>query len=299
MTIKRKAYAVPAETLGERQVRVVCSTAEVDRMGEVVVQEGLDLTCYLQNPVVLWQHDPEQPIARAITVELVDGVVMALLQFPPEGVSCKADEVYGLVKAGILNTVSIAFDPITVEPMDPAQSRGPLRYIAAELLEISFVSIPANPGAAVISRQHRAAGKPQIKSLYDVGSLASALQNLDWIRYDAQWEADLDRPDSKVPAMLGEAMQTLGAALIAMTQEEVAALLAEAEAAPELVDGDVLVEDADFVEAAATPGVRKFRAGLRRIRQARKAGAVTKASRALATRQRNQRRRDATVIALG
>jgi phage head maturation protease len=97
-----------------------------------VVQEGLDLEPYLQKPVVLWGHDPEQPIARAISAELIDGQLMAQIQFAPEGISCKADEIYGLVKAGILNTVSIGFDPIDAQPIDPANPKGPLKYITAE-----------------------------------------------------------------------------------------------------------------------------------------------------------------------
>ncbi len=300
MAIKRKAYASAAETLGERQVRVICSTADVDRMGEVVVQEGLDLAAYLENPVVLWQHDPQQPIARAATVALADGMVQALVQFPGEGVSPKADEVYGLIKAGILNTVSIGFDPSEMEPMDPGQPRGPQRYRASELLEISFVSIPANRGAAVVSRQHRAAlGSPRVRSLYDVGALASALSNLGWIRDDAQWEADFEGDASQVPAMLGQAMQTLGAALVAMTQEEVAELLAEADAEPEVLPEPVPLDDAVYIEAGATPAIRKFRAGLRRTRSVPAAGIPTRATRAAALRERTRRKRDAHVIALG
>ena len=297
MAIKRKAFASQAETLGDRQVRVICSTAEVDRVGEIVVQEGLDLGPYLDNPVVLWQHDPEQPIARAVSVELVDGCVMALVQFPPEGVSCKADEVYGLVKAGILNTVSIGFDPTTVEPIDPVNPKGPLKYLSAELLEISFVSIPANRGAAVVARQHR---KPaaKVKSLYDVGQAAYLLEQMGWLQSSAQYEADFEEDASKVPAMLGQAMQQFGAALIAMTEEEVAELMAQADAEPETVAAEVSAEDADFVEAGKTAAIRKFRAGLRLIRRA-KPGVVTKGARALAMRERARRKRDMTIRALG
>jgi len=56
--------------------------------------------------------------------------------------------------------VSIGFDPVDMEPMNPAQPRGPQRYLKSELLEISFVAIPANTGAGVVQRaftRHRAA----------------------------------------------------------------------------------------------------------------------------------------------
>ena len=94
MTIVRRAYGAESFAVGDRQVRVICSTADVDRAGDMVVQAGIELSAYRQNPVVLWNHDPEQPIARAIEIGVVDGRLQALVQFPPEGVSAKADEVY-------------------------------------------------------------------------------------------------------------------------------------------------------------------------------------------------------------
>ncbi len=48
MNILRKAYSAATETLAEqRQVRVICSTAEVDRQGEIIVQAGIDTAAYM------------------------------------------------------------------------------------------------------------------------------------------------------------------------------------------------------------------------------------------------------------
>lgn len=153
MTIHRKALGAQTETLAEkRQVRVICSAPEIDRAGEVVVQEGIDLSAYLTNPVVLWQHDPEQPIARAVEIGVVGGKLQALVQFPPEGTSAKSDEVYGLVKAGVINATSIGFEPKDMEPMDPKKPYGAQKYLSCELMEFSFVSVPAVRGATVVER---------------------------------------------------------------------------------------------------------------------------------------------------
>src|SRR6185312_2457789 len=153
MTIKRKFLVAETQTLADlRQVRVVCSTDQVDRAGEVIVQGGIDLTNYRSNPIVLWQHDPEQPIARAIDIGVVAGKLQALVQFPDAGVSAKAVEVYGLIKAGVVNATSVGFDPLESEPMDPNRPRGPQRYSKTGLMEFSFVSVPANPGASIIAR---------------------------------------------------------------------------------------------------------------------------------------------------
>jgi HK97 family phage prohead protease len=154
MTI-RKLYNESTTTLADkRQVRVICSTGAVDRAGEVIAQDGISLTAYRLNPIVLWQHNPDQPIARALEIGVINGALQALVQFPPEGTSAKADEVYGLIKAGVVNATSVGFDPLTCEPMDPARPRGPQRFLKSELMEFSFVSVPANAAALIVARQH-------------------------------------------------------------------------------------------------------------------------------------------------
>jgi hypothetical protein len=64
------------------------------------------------------------------------------------------------------------------------------------------------------------------KGLYSIGTLASVLSDLQWVQQSAEWEAEWEEDGSAVPAMLAEAMRQLGAALIAMTEEEVAEALA-------------------------------------------------------------------------
>lgn len=291
--LKRKAYAAPVEAVGERQVRVICSTDAVDRLGEVVVQEGINLDAYHANPIVLWGHDPDQPIGRA-AVSLSGGQLHALVDFPPPGVSAKADEVCGLVKAGIINTVSIGFDPVEMEPMEPDDRRkdAPLRYLKSELLELSFVTIPANRDAQVTQRQlrRRAAAAPVLRGLWQVGLLAETLQSVGWLAQDVAWEAEFEQDASQVPAMLAEAMQKLADALLAMTAEEVAELLAA-----DLPPGITTESESDqaAVTAGTTPALRKFLAGYRRRADAPAPPATTH------TAERRQRARSARVMALG
>ncbi len=247
--IRRKSHIAKAEALGERQVRVICSTPDVDRMGDVVVQDGIDLSAYIENPIVLWQHDPAHPIGRASNIGLRGGVLTADVDFAPAGISATADEVCGLTKAGVINTVSIGFQPIESAPMDPSKPRGAQRFVKSELMEFSFVSIPANTGAAVIARQvtqppastattvpvnrKTLAGfmaRIQRKDLCDVGCLAWILQSLGCAVDCAAWEAAMEGDGSQVPQMLVDAMQAVANALLAMTQEEVAEALADAQA---------------------------------------------------------------------
>lgn len=156
MTIQ-KFVAAKTEALGDRQVRVICSTGDMDRAGDIVVQDGIDLTAYRMNPIVLWGHDNEQPIAKATEIGVVDGKLMATVDFAPAGISAKADEICGLVKSGVVSAVSIGFTPIESEPLDRANpKKGPQKYLKCELGEFSFVSVPANAAALTVARRNSA-----------------------------------------------------------------------------------------------------------------------------------------------
>src|SRR6185312_14854393 len=103
-TMRRVAFVTTTKTgagVGHRQVRCIVSTADTDRMGDVIVQTGIDLTSYRRNPIVLWQHDANFPIARAVEIGITGGALTALVQFPDEGTDPTSDRVYALIKAGI------------------------------------------------------------------------------------------------------------------------------------------------------------------------------------------------------
>lgn len=155
MAMITKVYPVVANGagLGDRQVRVICSTPEVDRAGEVIEQDGIDLSEFAENPIALWSHNAEHPVGTVKEIGIKSGLLQALVEFAPEGVSEKADEICRLVKGGIVKAVSVGFDPVEMEPMDPARPRGPQRYVRSKLLELSFVAIPCNRDAMVVERK--------------------------------------------------------------------------------------------------------------------------------------------------
>lgn len=149
----RKLLDSQTETAADtRQVRVICSTDSVDRMGDVIVQSGIDLTNYRRNSVVLWGHDPNKPVARAIDIGVRNNRLEATVQFPPEGDDEDSDWVYGKIKSGLVNATSVGFIPRNAEPIDPKQPWSGYKFTESELLEFSFVSIPANQDALIIGR---------------------------------------------------------------------------------------------------------------------------------------------------
>lgn len=153
MELTRKLLAGSSLTLADqRLVKVVCSTSDPDRMGDVIVQTGIDLAAYRNNPIVLWGHSADVPIARAIEIDVKDGKLQATVQFPPEGDDEDSDWVYGKIKAGIVNATSVGFIPKDYEPLDSKQPWGGFKFLKSELLEFSFVSVPANSGCLIVGR---------------------------------------------------------------------------------------------------------------------------------------------------
>ena len=136
------------------------STDAVARDGNVWLPAGCDLTDYRKNPIVLWQHQPDEPIGTASNLRIVGGALVGRIKFAPAGVSAKADTARGLMKAGVLCGISAGIEAIDVVPIDATRPRGGQKIIKWSLLEISAVSIPADTGAGVTARAHPMTRKP-------------------------------------------------------------------------------------------------------------------------------------------
>lgn len=158
----------------DRVIRFVASDETPDRVGDVIQVSGWNLTQYKKNPVVLWGHDSNSmpPIGKSVNIRRGAGpnggsALLASIQFAPKEAYEFADTVYQLTKAGFLNAVSVGFMPRdTKELTDKERSKlgmpsYGLMYTKADLLEISVVSVPANPSALVTGA----------KSLVDSGVL--------------------------------------------------------------------------------------------------------------------------------
>jgi HK97 family phage prohead protease len=151
-----------------RKLRFVASTERVGRDGDIIRAKGWDTKTYMKNPVFLWAHDPSQPpIGRVTNVEKVKGDqprLEAEVEFagPEEGHEF-ADTVYRLYRRGFLKAVSVGFLVRSFEkPTDEQRSEmglGPFGIVItnAELLELSAVPVPADPGALKITKDDRGA----------------------------------------------------------------------------------------------------------------------------------------------
>ena len=119
----------------------VASTEEKDRDGDVISSKGWDLKHFKDNPVILWAHDyRELPVAKALNIQKGDGKLRFKPQFAEHQ---KAKDVFDLYADGYLKAFSVGFIPQVSEDMED----GGKFFKKAELLEISAVPVPSNPGA--------------------------------------------------------------------------------------------------------------------------------------------------------
>ena len=130
--------------------RVIISTQSLDRQGDSVDQNLWDLSNYLNNPVVLWAHDYSSlPIGMATKIEKQEingeNVLVAEGKFAPAEANPFAQQVRALYDAGIVRATSVGYIPQSAR-MDGKSEAG------HELLEFSFVPVPANPQALSLSQ---------------------------------------------------------------------------------------------------------------------------------------------------
>lgn len=142
-TMKLKQHsAVVKQESGARMFTFTLSSGEVDRDGDIINQEGIDLKEFRKNPVVLWAHDSRTPpIGRVKSLFFRDKRLHGTVEFAPEGASPLSDEVHDLVAAGFLSAVSIGFRAVKFVFND---DHGGFDFEEIELQEVSIVPVPSN-----------------------------------------------------------------------------------------------------------------------------------------------------------
>ena len=140
------AFAMKADTLptaGDSGIESVfiegyASTNDMDRSGDVVPTSVWEkgIQNYLKNPIILAQHDYDDPIGR-----MVDYKVDSKGLWVKARISAAAEEVFGLIKDKVLTAFSIGFKILDAEYNSAAEV---FVIKELELVEISVVSVPCN-----------------------------------------------------------------------------------------------------------------------------------------------------------
>lgn len=113
-----------------------------DSYGDLIVKGAFAESLRLRTPKLLWQHDPERPIALAASLEEDDHGLYGKWQFSSLP---HPQEAYGYIKEGLVEGLSIGF--IADEYDWNEEGFRVLRKI--DLREISAVTLPANEAATI------------------------------------------------------------------------------------------------------------------------------------------------------
>ena len=151
MKEKKKEYINSLVEKKGGRLTAVASDETVDRMGDSLAIDKWDFKNFKKNPVLQLSHDYSQvPIGLVKNLKIVG----KKLTFEPvfHEFTQAAREVKKLYEEGIMKAFSVGF-------IWPREDKGKF-----ELLEISAVSIPANPNALVFSKAVKAEEMTKIKA---------------------------------------------------------------------------------------------------------------------------------------
>jgi HK97 family phage prohead protease len=148
----------------------VGSDDTVDRYNEKINQSGWQLDNFRANPVIPDCHDYSsigKILGRADSVDVVNNQLVNRVRFCTD--NPMGNMAYKMAKGGFLKSQSVGFIPL--EWTNGAANDQPDRtYTKCELLEISLVVVPANPGATIGN---------QIKSVLNVSERRDLA---DWLK---------------------------------------------------------------------------------------------------------------------
>lgn len=145
MNIQTKALATSIDDKNYT-LKCIMSAEVVDRHGEIVDIDTMDIKDFIENPVVLPFHQYDKlSVGKVLEITKTTNeqgikVMECTIQFAVEEYEV-AKTYFNLYKGGYMSAFSIGFQVGAVE--QDAQS-GQTRLLNCKLLEISCVSVPAN-----------------------------------------------------------------------------------------------------------------------------------------------------------
>jgi HK97 family phage prohead protease len=140
-----RAYSLLAIKQVDEDARVItgmATTPTPDRIDDVMEPDGAQFKLPLP---LLWQHDSRQPIGH-VTKAKVSKAGIEIVAKIAKGVTAEIDRAWALIKAGLVQGLSIGFQPIETAFIDKTNG---MRFIKWDWLELSAVTIAANSEATI------------------------------------------------------------------------------------------------------------------------------------------------------
>jgi len=207
-----------AETLddGAREIRGIATTGAVDRMGDIV--EPLGCT-FAESVPLLWQHSHNDPIGRVWfgkpTAKGVPFFARIAKADTPGRFNDLTSMAWNAVKSGVVDCVSIGFRPLN-DAVERLASGG-LRFREVEIMELSLVSVAAQPEAQILEVRAAAARRAAGGSGKRAGTDQKAKLRFDRIVREVEAQARRKRlgiPEPSRVVRLSSADLAAGAAKV-------------------------------------------------------------------------------------
>lgn len=127
---------------GQRIIEGIATTPTVDRSGDSINPQGMTFTLPLP---LLWQHNPDFPIGNVVAATVTpQGIHFRAVIAGAETLSA-IDNHWRELQAGLVRFLSVGFRAKS----PPKVTKTGLHYDQTEWLELSCVTIPANPDCAI------------------------------------------------------------------------------------------------------------------------------------------------------
>lgn len=127
-----------SDTVDSISIAGYASTTDIDRHGDVIPASVWEagIQNYLKNPIILAYHDHCEPVGKMVEHKVDDKGLWVKAR-----ISAAAEDVFNLVKDGVLTAFSVGFRILDAEYNSAAEV---FMVKELELHEISVVAVPAN-----------------------------------------------------------------------------------------------------------------------------------------------------------
>jgi len=174
--VRKAATEIRAIDEKARKVIVVASDATLDRYGDTIDPTGWKTDAFQKNPVALIDHSYSvADIVGQIPRTWVEArQFLSEHLFDPAGTNARADMAWAKLLNRSLRAVSVGFLALKWAKRlnDQNEWTGGFDFLEQELMEISWVAVPANPSAVIPASVNLLATPP------DEGALAATLQRI-------------------------------------------------------------------------------------------------------------------------
>jgi HK97 family phage prohead protease len=152
MTIEYKSFEIKEPKVEQREFTAIISTSDMDLDNEVLLPTGANMKEFKGNPILLFNHDKNMPIGKALSVRKSGNGLKATAKLA-EGIDT-VDNIWKLIKQGILKGISVGFlvEERRAPTSDDLKMFGKnVRSVISKwkLLEFSVVSVPCNSAALI------------------------------------------------------------------------------------------------------------------------------------------------------